>query len=130
MNRLSLIALGCSLLACLLLWHLWQDASERAEEAELTVARLRQANEAALSALELRDQLSGKAGRKKEENDHVLDYLEQGDGLSVDQRWTELDELLRLLAPYCRATTGKPDTGQSCSAVPCTGVRGDQGVRD
>lgn len=130
MNRLPLIALGCSLLACLLLWHLWQDASERAEEAELTVFRLRQANEAALSALELRDQLSGEAGRKKEENNHVLDYLEQGDGLSVDQRWAELDELLRLLAPYCRSTTGKPDAGQSCPAVSGTCVRGDQGVRN
>ena len=130
MNRLPLIALGCSLLACLLLWHLWQDASERAEEAELTVSRLRQANEAALSALELRDRLGEESSRKKEENDHVLEYLEQGDGLSVDQRWTELDELLRLLAPYCRATTGKPAAGQSCSAVPGTCVRGDQGLRD
>ncbi len=130
MDRLPLIALGCSLLACLLLWHLWQDASERAEEAELTVSRLRQANKAALSALELRDRLGEESSRKKEENDHVLDYLEQGDGLSVDQRWTELDELLRLLAPYCRATTGKPDAGQSCPAVPGTGVRGDQGLRN
>ena len=32
--RLSVLALGCSLLVCLLLWHLWRDADRRADEAE------------------------------------------------------------------------------------------------
>ena len=33
--RLSVLALGCSLLVCLLLWHLWRDADRRADEAAL-----------------------------------------------------------------------------------------------
>ena len=94
MNRLSLIALGCSVLACLLLWHLWQDASERAEEAELTVARLRQANEAALSALELRDRLG-----------EVLDELKRiDDGQPVNDG---LLETINLIAKILNGMKGE-----------------------
>ena len=40
--RLSVLALGCSLLVCLLLWHLWRDADRRADEAERAAALSRQ----------------------------------------------------------------------------------------
>ena len=39
--RLSVLALGCSLLVCLLLWHLWRDADRRADEAERETDKLK-----------------------------------------------------------------------------------------
>lgn len=53
--RLSVLALGCSLLVCLLLWHLWRDADRRADEAERTAALTRQESAATRAAVALQE---------------------------------------------------------------------------
>ena len=122
MTRLAWIVLGSSLLACLLFWHLWQDAARRAEESLQTVEQLRRENAAVRSALELHERLTASAQTKKEEHEHALERLGKDDSLPADQRWDELDRLLRSIASDSDPASCDAAPAGSGSAVPSPGL--------
>jgi len=109
--RLSVLALGCSLLVCLLLWHLWRAA-----------ALTRQESAATRAAVDLRDRLHAAAQRQEEDTRHALEHLAQDDGLPAALRWDELDRLLRTVSPGADPATGKPAAGRPAPAVPGAGL--------
>ena len=113
--RLSVLALGCSLLVCLLLWHLWRDA-------ERAAALTRQESAATRAAVDLRDRLHAAAQRQEEDTRHALEHLAQDDGLPAALRWDELDRLLRTVSPGASPATGQPDAGRPAPAVPGAGL--------
>ena len=120
--RLSVLALGCALLVCLLLWHLWRDADRRADEAERAAALSRQESAATRAAVDLRDHLHAAAQRQEEDTRHALEHLAQDDGLPAALRWDELDRLLRTVSPGASPATGQPDAGRPAPAVPGAGL--------